>query len=173
MWHWGTVSGLAMPLLLRDIDPAFPGDRLLGKGPAVRNSNPRKKKVGWRGLGFSRIYSMKPWRQVNLPVRQACTFPFPGASRGDGASPKSCFSKEDGRKVARGCLFLSCFPQIPPFSLDTSRYHSHSNQILLCEAPPVSTTLPNPKAKGLCECVGVCLRELLNRQKPLRTGTLK
>lgn len=56
-----------------------------------------------------------------------------------------------------------CFCITPPptprssFSLDTSRYHDHSNQILLCEAPPVSTAPPR-KAAGECVRVGVCLR---------------
>lgn len=65
-WHWPR---------------RFPGDRPLGEGPVLRNSNPRKNKVWWRGLGFSRIYSMKPWRQVNLTVQRACTFPFSGESQ--------------------------------------------------------------------------------------------
>lgn len=101
-------------------------------------------------------------------VRQACTFTFPAASRGDALVSGSGIA--GGRR--EDVCFCPASPPTSPFSLDTSRYHDHSNQILLCEAPPVSTTL-HAEQRGLCVCVGVCLRVLPNRQKPLRTGTLK
>lgn len=113
-----------MLLLLRDIDPGDSQENVhLEMAPVAGILTKERKKNVVEGIRiFQNLFheTMKA-SQFNGPT--SLYLPF------FRRVPSLVSRRRIAGRRQEGCLFLSCPPPTPPWSLDTSRYHEHCNQI--------------------------------------------